>query len=381
MRFQFFSSYLTATALILSASSVAQAADEDFFLKGIIRKQQPELASRRLPDWLQTKPASLNPEFEQLLKPGKSFNAPNNSASEHTVMQGRWIFVSFGMPAEEMKAAAEEASATHSLLVFRGVEKDGNTGSITRRLYKLIKPLKPVPATVIDPLLFTRFNVTAVPTMIESNSQQETRIARGLPGFEWLSKQDPGDAGQKGPVFEITEPDMIEEMKRRMENIDWARQKEDAVAGFWKKQDEFVLPVAKENRTRNVDVSIVSSQDIRHPDGRIIFKKGDKINPQAIIPMRHAYIVFDATRQEQVKIAKKMGDVLLKKQRPVVYLFSKIDKDSGWKHYNETVAILNGPIYKLNKQIVDRFQLQALPSLIEGQGDHVVVSEVLSEER
>jgi len=61
-----------------------------------------------------------------------------------------------------------------------------------------------------------------------------------------------------------------------------------------------------------------------------------------------------------------------------VYLFSKIDKDSGWKHYNETVAILNGPIYKLNKQIVDRFRLQALPSLIEGQGDHVVVSEILS---
>lgn len=381
MRFQFFSAYLTATALILSASSVAQAIDEDFFLKDVIRKQQPELASRRLPDWLQTKPAALNPEFEQLLQPGKSFNAPNNSASEHKVIQGRWIFVSFGMPAEEIKAAAEEASATQSILVFRGVEKEGNTGGITRRLYKIIKPLKPVPATVIDPLLFTRFNVTAVPTMIESNSQQETRIARGLPGFDWLSRQDPGDAGQKGPVFEITEPDMIEEMKRRMENIDWAKQKEDAIAGFWKKQDEFNLSVAKENRTRNIDASIVSSQDIRHPDGRVIFKKGDKINPQAIMPMRHAYIVFDATRQEQVKIAKKMGDELLKKQRPVVYLFSKIDKNRGWKHYNETVAILNGPLYKLNKQIVDRFQLQALPSLIEGQGDHVVVSEILSEGR
>ena len=381
MRFQFFSAYLTATALILSASSVAQAIDEDFFLKDVIRKQQPELASRRLPDWLQTKPAALNPEFEQLLQTGKSFNAPNNSASENKVIQGRWIFVSFGMPAEEIKAAAEEAPATQSILVFRGVEKEGNTAGITRRLYKIIKPLKPVPATVIDPLLFTRFNVTAVPTMIESNSQQETRVTRGLPGFDWLSKQDPGDVGQKGPVFEITEPDMIEEMKRRMENIDWAKQKEDATAGFWKKQDEFNLSVAKENRTRNIDASIVSSQDIRHPDGRVIFKKGDKINPQAIMPMRHAYIVFDATRQEQVKIAKKMGDELLKKQRPVVYLFSKIDKNRGWKHYNETVAILNGPLYKLNKQIVDRFQLQALPSLIEGQGDHVVVSEILSEGR
>ena len=108
-----------------------------------------------------------------------------------------------GMPDQELKAAAEEASATKSLLVFRGVEKGGDTGTITRGLYQLVKDIKPVPGAVIDPILFTRFNVQSVPTMIETNAAGETRNARGLPGFGWMSKQEAGDLGQRGPVFGI----------------------------------------------------------------------------------------------------------------------------------------------------------------------------------
>lgn len=192
-----------------------------------------------------------------------------------------------------------------------------------------------------------------------------------------MSKQDAGDLGQKGPVFGIAEHDMIEEMQRRMAEFDWEKEKKHAIDNFWAHQKDSVsLPVADKNRERRIDTSIVVTQDIFHPDGRLIFKKSQRINPQAIMPMRHAYILFDATNKRQVEIAKKIGDELLAKQKPVVYLFSKMNTDKGWEYYNQTTELMNAPIYKLNKTIVERFQIQALPSVVQGQGDGVVVREI-----
>jgi conjugal transfer pilus assembly protein TraW len=380
-----FSSYLLA-AMVLLSSSIAWAGEDDFFLKQLMKEQQPNM-NRRIPDWLKTQPAQLSPVFEKLLKDGNQIAGGNAQVPggdpnkpQPVTVQGKWIFVSFSMPAHEIRAAAEEAATSKSVLVFRGVEPGTHTGSITKKLIPIVKDLKPVPGAVIDPTLFTRFNVNVVPTMIETDAEGKTRIARGLPGFEWLSKQEPGDHGQRGPTFGILEPDMIEEIQRRMEHMDWDRQRREAMANFWKRQEAFNLPAAEKNHDRHVDMSIVSTQAIFHPDGRLIIARGDRINPQAIMPMRNIYIVFDATSQKQVAIAKKAGDEALKKHKPVIYLFSQIDKDRGWDHFNETGDVLNGPLYKLNQDIINRFKIQALPSVIEGEGDHVVVREIAARE-
>jgi conjugal transfer pilus assembly protein TraW len=385
VRTRFSSRFLAALVLHLSSSSI-MAGEDDFFLKELLKQQQPNM-NRQLPDWLKTKPMQLSPSLEKILREGSRIANPGSDNDIDTgkrslaqAVQGRWIFVSFGMPMHEMKAAAEEAAATKSILVFRGVEKDQNTGSITKKLLPIVRKLKPVPGAVIDPTLFTRFNITAVPTIVETDAEGKTRSARGLPGFDWLSKQEPGDHGQRGPIYGILEPDMIEEIQRRAANVDWEKQKTEAIANFWKKQDEFNLRPAEKTRERAIDMTIVSTQDIFHPDGRLIIKKGDRINPQAMMPMRHAYIIFDATSKKQVEIAKKAGDEILKKGKPVIYLFSKIDKERGWSHYNETGDFVNGPLYKLNKSIMDRFKLEVLPTVIEGQGDHVVAKEFASGE-
>jgi conjugal transfer pilus assembly protein TraW len=379
---RFSSHFFAALMLLLLSSSASYAGEDDFFIKEIMKEQHPNM-SNQLPDWLKTQPATLSPVFEKLLRKGnnglQNDGLPNTEIAQlpEKPIQGKWIFVSMGMPNQELKAAAEEASMTQSVLVFRGVEKGGDTGTITRRLYGTVKDIKPVPSAVIDPILFTRFNVQSVPTIIETNAEGETRIARGLPGFDWLAKQETGDLGQKGPVFNIVEPDMIEEMKRRMVEFDWEKEKEHALDNFWTHQKDSVnLPVSEKNTERRIDTSIVSTQDIFHPDGRLIIKKGQTINPQALMPMRHAYILFDATDKKQVEIAKKIGDEMLTKQKPVVYLFSKMDTDKGWEHYNKTTELMNAPIYKLNKTIIERFHIQSLPSVVEGQGDSVLVREI-----
>jgi len=132
-----FSSCFLAVVILHLPSSIASAGEDDFFLKEIMKEQQPNM-NRQLPDWLKTKPATLSPVFDQLLREGNNGRQINkegvaNNEKSQSIgkpIQGRWIFVSMSMPAQELKAAAEEAAATKSLLVFRGVEKGGDTGTI-----------------------------------------------------------------------------------------------------------------------------------------------------------------------------------------------------------------------------------------------------------
>ena len=125
-----FSSRFLAVVMLHLSSSIACAGEDDFFLKEVMEEQQPNL-NQQLPDWSKIQPATLSPVFEKLLREGNNgsqfkndgVGTTENSQNPKKPIQGRWIFVSMGMPTQELKAAAEEAAATKSLLVFRGVEK------------------------------------------------------------------------------------------------------------------------------------------------------------------------------------------------------------------------------------------------------------------
>ena len=64
-----FSKLCLVVVMLHLSSSIACAGEDDFFLKGILKEQQPDM-KQQLPDWLKTKPAKLNPEFEKLLREG-----------------------------------------------------------------------------------------------------------------------------------------------------------------------------------------------------------------------------------------------------------------------------------------------------------------------
>lgn len=362
-----------------SALGFAFDSEDDLFLKGLAGQQQRIISSKNdLPDWLKPKPLQLDSVFEQQLRQGLTRASPVTAeAGVKEVSAGRWIFVSFGMPLEELKAAAKEASETTAALVFRGVAEGENTEQLAQRLADVISGIKPTPGAIIDPLLFNKMTVSTVPTMVSIDAHGHTRRVRGLPGFLWLDKQGEGDAGQKGPVYAITEPDMIGEIKRRIGATDWEKHKRAAMANFWKGQGEGIdLPGAKTDRERLLDPSLTVAQDIYHPDGRLIAKKGQRINPQTLLPMRHVYIIFDATQPDQIGLAKNLGDQAARKMKPVVYLFSKFDHQKGWEQYNTLASEMDAPVYPLNKALLKRFQIQALPTVIEGRGDMLSVREI-----
>jgi conjugal transfer pilus assembly protein TraW len=381
VRILYFKAVLLAMLLAL-ASSPAGSGEDAFFLDGIGTDQAIQLPDE-LPAWLKTQPAPLTPGLEAWLKKGPpSFGSQQAAESAPAKLNrpGRWLFVSLSMPEEELKAAVYEASESRAMLVFRGVPKGHDISSIAKALVVLVGSVQPIPAAVIDPTLFTRFGVGAVPTLVEVNAEGELRKTRGLPGFKWMALQEPGDLGQTGRLFEIAEPDLIEELQRRMAEFDWDAEKNRAIQNYWRNQTAFVdLPAADHPSVKRMDLSIVAGQDIVHPDGRLIVKKGQQLNPQKIMPMRHAYIMFDGTDRAQIDRAKQLGDALLHAKQPVVYLFSKLDREAGWNGFNALSDQLSAPLYQLSQAVVDRFRITALPALVIGEGEAIVVNQFSAE--
>jgi conjugal transfer pilus assembly protein TraW len=355
------------------------ASDDDFFLKQLAQQnkrfEQALSEQKHLPNWLQTKPATLDTSFAATLKKG---SLPKSVIEQKQLSKktGRWIFVSLSMPPEELQQAGIRANDEQAVLVLRGVESDSNIHILGRKLIDILKPtVKPLPKTLIDPTLFLEHNIQGVPSMVEVNSKQEIRRVKGLPGFRWLTEREPGDHGKMGATYDILEPNMIDEMKRRIMTVDWNKKKEDAIKNIWNNQTMFQLPVSKLQSTRVLDMSIKLTQDISLPDGRMIAKKGDVVDPQKLLPMKHVFIVFDNTDNQQRELAKKIGDENRRNNTPVVYLFSNMDKSQGWQAFNGMSDYFAAPVYKLSQSLIDRFQIHALPSVIKSQGEQIIITE------
>ena len=348
--------------------------------KQIIRNVEGD----EVPAWLRQAPSPLDDAFKRILKSGKetSVGAADTSANGDKAGQadsrevGKWIFVSFSMPEQQIVEALAYASEEKATVVFRGIDAGSDLGSFIKKVKSFGRRLKRAPDTVLDPILFRKYGIDAVPAIVEGLPGKQTKSVRGMLNFAWLAKEEPGDHGVRGNTHPVQEADFIEEMQRRMAQIDWKAQQEKSIQGYWQRHGDFVLlPEAGQDSVRRFDPSIVVTQDIRLPDGTLLAEKGKKINPQQILPMRTAYVFFDATLKGQVLKAKEIGREMGAQGKPVTYITSRMDADRGWEHAKELEGEFGMPVALLTRQLAERFEIKRLPSLVKGDGDMLSINE------
>ena len=236
-----------------------------------------------------------------------------------------------------------------------------NLGEGIMQVQNIAKQFSPIPNVIINPTLFQKHNVTTVPVIVALDAEQSAlasmptdkidELARvsGLSDPHWIKREiqegEKGDFGVKGPMVEILEPDMTEEAKRRVANIDWEEKKKQAQGRFWTKQTFNTLPRAPRERIRELDPSIYISEDITAPDGTVIAAKGDVINPLDIRPFTQAVVVYDPLDKKQVELVKAELPALLKQPgvNRITYIGTQFDKEDGWKSYKEVTDVFNQP--------------------------------------
>jgi conjugal transfer pilus assembly protein TraW len=332
-----------------------------------------------VPVWLSRPPAQLDPAFaDRLGRDGlgrAGAEAPPKRLSRET---GRWVFVSFSMPEKELGEALEYAAESKAVAVFRGIEPGGDLGVFIKRVRHLGKGLAAVPSAIIDPYLFKQYGVDAVPALAVGEGEGKAKTVAGLLSFDWLDKQAFGRHGMRGQSYPVAEPDLVEEMQRRMASVDWDAQKAKAFQGYWQRHGDFLdLPETKTEAVRRFDPGVRVTQDIKLPNGNVLARAGEVFNPQQIMPLSKAIVFFDATRPGQAAKALAVGKAFEARGKPVVYLVSRIDAGRGWDHLKALYATFNGPVYLLSKAVAERFHVERLPSVLEGEGDRLAIREVL----
>lgn len=316
-----------------------------------------------------------------------------------------FVFISASLGEAALRRIIHEnAGRADATLVLRGVKKGENLGKAILGIQAMVRELNEKTGEtvniLIDPTLFETFRITAVPTVVRAKATQpdplrkpeykEIASVKGLANDQWLRSRietgATGDQGQQGPVYEIVEPDLIEEMKRRAAAIDWEAKKNEAIARYWSNQKYEDFERAEVSRTFEIDPTVIVTADIKDADGVLIRKAGERINPLEIRPFSKEVIFFDATDIEQrnrVQTYARTRDAASKGFVDRIYISSKFDSEKGWYGYKELTDWFDAPLYQLQPGLAERFGVVRLPSVVTADNNRkvFVVKELGREER
>jgi len=339
------------------------------------------------PEWLngQTDQQDMKHQARQVLETSQAMRAKalflaseNHQSTSPSGKPLTLLFVSFSLGDTALKGIFEEASGRDDvLLVFRGPKPGQKLPALMADLKRLLKGIDPLPNIIIDPTRFQRWSVTSVPDIVVEQDGKSRLHVRGVSSLSWLDEQlkagKQGDLGTLGDVGEIAEIDLLEELKRRMAAIDWKQKQQQAIARFWEQQKFEDLPTAQEDRDRSVDLTITAPRDLAAPNGQLIIRAGQTVNPLEKMPFGLCLMVFDATVPAQVELIRHHS--CQDKKAHVMYLATSLPRQDGWEKLKHLENTMQAPVYLLTPDMRSRFQLQHVPSFVEQSGNRLIVHE------
>jgi conjugal transfer pilus assembly protein TraW len=302
---------------------------------------------------------------------------PATAGSEDTV--SITVLVSSSLGDAQLKDIFALASGRSDVRVaFRGVAQDESLNAFVRRVHGLLAGLEPPPTVVIDPKPFRDAHAEVVPLLIATGPAGEVARVAGLADPDWLRAQvlggARGDLGVRAPVRAVAEPDMIEEIHRRLAALDLKELRDRALGRFWQRAALETLPVATARRERTVDPTLVAAAAVHAPDGTVLVPAGATTNPLDHLPFTRRLVVFDASDPHQVTLARTLGRA--GDGQRVVYLATRSERASAWDGWTAVEDALDAPVYLLTPDVRARFAIERVPSLVEAHGRVFVVTEL-----
>ena len=299
----------------------------------------------------------------------------------------RYIFASRSLGKQALSEIFAEASASPELtVVFQGIPKGTKLPKGFMDLQQLASEFDPVPSIALNPLLFQRHEVSAVPEMMaltegewvdrECRQEIRTRVA-GITSMSYLEEHlDEGDLGQRGPIQDISEPNLMDTIAQRISEVDWDAKKEQAIENVWNNVPMYPLPPATENRIIRIDPTVQAQRDIRDAQGRVLVSAGTRVNPLDIQPFNSIVIVFNPLRESELEAAKEMVKSYVAQGQKVIPVLSEIDKTEGWNMYNNVARKLDHRVYMLSPDLKQRFRIMRTMSVVRASDGFFEVREI-----
>jgi conjugal transfer pilus assembly protein TraW len=177
-----------------------------------------------------------------------------------------------------------------------------------------------------------------------------------------------------GPVYEIVEPDMLAELKARLAQMQRSGQLSELLEQGRRRAQQSILnprgaediPPAVRRRTHFFDPTLTVEEDIVTPDGVVIARRGQKINPLEHVSWPGVWVFFDARVPAQVREAKRLIDEGRALVKPVLVAGDYVQAGKTLAHrvYFDQQGVL-----------VRRFGIGATPATVRQEGSQLRIDE------
>lgn len=321
-------------------------------------------------------------EWEQAFNSADPAN--KNESSPHAD-----ILVSESMGESELRLALEAAATCTAntnipvRLVFRGIQEDDSLGTFGRRQGAYLGVLEGYaegarPGLIIDIESFERFAPKGrVPVLVQYKPDGSTVRRPGVidPCF------DPDDPilGQASSMVSASEVPMLKLIKDRANQINWEGKKAKAGKRYFSRLPDPQLQVATSARTRKMNMGIRVKHDMFLPDGTLLAKAGEVLNPLDAAPLSGHYLIINPRLDAQVAFTREYLESNPGKDVVIILDGAPVEKTP--KSLHELENVLGSEFFMLNDSVKDRFNITRTPSVIkQHDAENIQVSEVFINE-
>ena len=287
------------------------------------------------------------------------------------------VFLSRSMPMTELSDLYRWYEGQENVtLVFRGFAGEQEPGRELAELNRTISSYKKGINIIINPVLFRRYGIESVPSLVITGADGEPAAAvSGSSRCGYLERLMEGqrekfrDYGRAGPGAAIIERDFSEVMKQRILKTDWERKKQQAVEGFWHHRRFFRLEHTSEGRVRRVDPTFFTTVDITAGDPPVLlFPAGTAVNPLAGRDFPLRLVVFNPLILEERRAVCAYLERTAADKNPVKLVADEIDRSDGWNFLTRLEEEFNQHVYLLGRDLIDTFALEFTPSVVYRKG-------------
>jgi len=331
---------------------------------------------------------------------------------------GIFVLVSSSLGVKPLQAIFDDSRLLGATVVFRGWPEND-----FKRFATLVRTVVEIPDTlpqgkqkltgmhpanvVLDPVLFRDANVSTVPALIVRHGEKWLAVTGGgtvkrqltiltqyrpeyQPVLDWFVRRKQGwlQGGAttaprpRLPVIEetgygttgtagtpVAEENLIDFMKRKVAAVDWDQKSQELKERVTQKLKEgpgLDVPSVKRARTFQVDVTTAVPDEVHDQSGNKIVASGTRVNPLQFVQLRKRYVVFNGTVPGQVTMVQQLLDTEGRERVSVIITEGDVEKLSGQ---------FETPVFWASPQIIEKFQIVAVPSVVKQAGDRLEVEE------
>lgn len=288
------------------------------------------------------------------------------------------MFVSMSMPRTALIDALKNAAASGITVYINGMfEGDKNILDTKRKLMVLTQDFAIVPNIKFGPSWFEKYHINKVPAMLyDDGKSQYTLFGHTLTEFfqeRMESNPSTSNLGVYGNTYEVKEPSLIDQIQQLMAGIDWENKGKIAVERYWKKRKFVRLATAAEDSIFYIDPTVTITEDVFNGRGDLLAKAGTKFNP--LNTMAGAYIklyIIDPTDDRQLTWLDSHAKQFTTRDQVIA---TQLDKSRGWDNLSELRQRYKQNIYLLEDNLVQRFALKHVPSIVSIDRGYLKIQE------